>query len=47
MNIRFVKVPWFAGEMFQWNQFRFNNGDVYASYRFGPIVIQVRHERKD
>ena len=40
--IKFVKAPWFKGEPLQWNSVRFNGGDVYYVYRFGPIMIQVR-----
>jgi len=40
--IKFVKAPWFKGEPLQWNSVRFNGGDVYYVYRFGPIMLQVR-----
>jgi hypothetical protein len=42
MKIKFVKAPWFRGEPLQWNSIRFNGGDVYSVYRFGPILLQVR-----
>ena len=42
MKINFYKTSWFKGGAFHWNNIRLNNGDVYTSYRFGPILIQVR-----
>ena len=42
MMIKFVKAPWVKGKPLQWNSVRFNGGDVYYVYRFGPIMLQVR-----
>ena len=46
MKISFYRAPWFKGKFFYWSEMRFNNGDVYTGYRIGPLLIQVRNERK-
>lgn len=40
VNIHFTH--WWRGGVFHWNDVRFNGGDVYTSYRFGPLLVQVR-----
>jgi hypothetical protein len=42
MKIQFHKTSWFKGGFFHWGNLRFNSGDPYTSYRFGPLLIQVR-----
>jgi hypothetical protein len=42
LMIKILKTAWFRGGPVHWGQVRYNNGDIYTSYRFGPIVIQVR-----
>ena len=34
-------ISWFKGQPFQWGDFRYNSGDPYKSYRFGPLLIRV------
>ena len=46
MQIKFYCAPWFKGGFFHWGDLRFNSGDPYTSYRLGPLLIQVRNERK-
>ena len=31
----------FKGTPFTWGDFRYNSGDPYKSYRFGPLLIRV------
>ena len=40
INIYFIN--WFGGKPFQWNNKRFNGGDMYTCYRFGKLLIHVR-----
>ena len=43
----FHKTSWFKGGFFHWNNFRFNNGFSYTSYRLGPLLIHIRARRFD
>jgi len=42
MKIRVYKTHWYRGGIFHWGQVRFNSGDVYTSYRLGPLLIHIR-----
>jgi len=41
MNWDWHWISWFKGTPFQWGEFRFNSGNPYKSYRFGPLLIRV------
>lgn len=43
-KIQFVKLPWFKGTPLQWNEVRFNNGDIYHSYRFFCLQIRIYND---
>ena len=42
IQINIYKSTWFSGTPFQWNNKRFNGGDTYSCYRFGPLLIHIR-----
>ena len=41
MNWDWHWIGWTGGRVFQWKEFRFNSGNPYNSYRFGPLLIRV------
>jgi len=41
MNWDWHWISWFKGTPFIWDDFKYNNGDPYKCYRFGPLLIRV------
>ena len=44
--IQFVKTSWFKGNPFYFNEFVFNNGNPYRSYRFLCLMIKIYKKSK-